>query len=41
MLKDYTRLVAEEIARARDVSLEEIAGATTATAEEFFRFERG
>jgi len=37
----YTRLVAEEIARARGVSLEEIAGATTATAEEFFRFERG
>ena len=37
----HTRLVAEEIARARRVSLEEIAGATTATAEEFFRFERG
>jgi TatD DNase family protein len=37
----HTRLVAEEIARARGVSLEEIAGATTATAEEFFRFERG
>src|SRR5437588_51789 len=37
----YTRLVAEEIARARGVSVEEIAGATTATAEEFFRFERG
>src|SRR5207245_309377 len=37
----HTRLVAEEIARARCVSLEEIAGATTATAEEFFRFERG
>ena len=37
----YTRLVAEEIALARGVSLEEIAGATTATAEEFFRFERG
>ncbi len=37
----HTRLVAEEIARARSVSLEEIAGATTATAEEFFRFERG
>jgi len=37
----YTRLVAEEIARARSISLEEIAGATTATAEEFFRFERG
>jgi len=37
----YTRLVAEEIAKARGLSLEEIAGATTATAEEFFRFERG
>ena len=37
----HTRLVAEEIARARGISLEEIAGATTATAEEFFRFERG
>jgi TatD DNase family protein len=37
----YTRLVAEEIAKARSLSLEEIAGATTATAEEFFRFERG
>jgi len=37
----HTRLVAEEIAKARSASLEEIAGATTATAEEFFRFERG
>lgn len=37
----YTRVVAEEIARARGVSLEEIAGATTATAQEFFRFDRG
>jgi TatD DNase family protein len=37
----YTRLVAEEIARARGVSLEEIAGATTATAQEFFRFGCG
>jgi TatD DNase family protein len=37
----YTRLVAEEISKARGISLEEIAGATTATAEEFFRFERG
>src|SRR3954465_10138158 len=37
----HTRLVAEEIARARGVSLEEIAGATTATAEQFFRFNRG
>src|SRR5438105_1062755 len=37
----YTRLVAEEIARARGISLEEIAGATTATAQQFFRFDRG
>jgi TatD DNase family protein len=36
----YTRLVAESIARARSISLEEIARATTATAEEFFRFNR-
>ena len=33
----YTRLVAESIARARGVSLEEVAHATTKTAEEFFR----
>ena len=37
----YTRLVAEEIAKARGIPLEEIAGATTATAQEFFRFDRG
>jgi TatD DNase family protein len=37
----FTRLVAEEIARARGITLEEIAGATTATAQEFFRFDRG
>lgn len=37
----YTLLVAKEIARARGISLEEIAGATTATAQEFFRFDRG
>src|SRR5262249_23418105 len=37
----YTRLLAEEIARPRRVPLEEIAGATTATAQEFFRFDRG
>jgi TatD DNase family protein len=36
----HTRLVAEEIARARGVLLEEIARATTATAEKFFRFNR-
>jgi TatD DNase family protein len=37
----YTRLVAEEIAKARGIRLEEIASATTATAGEFFRFNRG
>jgi TatD DNase family protein len=36
----HTRLVAESIASARGVSLEEIARATTTTAEEFFRFNR-
>ena len=36
----YTRLVAEEIARARRISIEEVAQSTTATAEEFFRFSR-
>jgi TatD DNase family protein len=36
----HTRLVAESIANARGISLEEIARATTATAEEFFRFDR-
>ena len=36
----HTRLVAEEIARARRIPLEELASATTATAEEFFRFNR-
>jgi TatD DNase family protein len=36
----HTRLVAEEIARARGVAVEEIARATTTTAEEFFRFNR-
>jgi TatD DNase family protein len=36
----YTRLVAESIARARDLPLEEIARATSATAEQFFRFNR-
>jgi TatD DNase family protein len=34
----HTRLVAESIAAARQIPLEEIAGATTATAEHFFRF---
>ena len=33
----HTRLVAESIAAARGVSLEEVARATTKTAEEFFR----
>jgi TatD DNase family protein len=36
----HTRLVAESIATARGISLEEIARATTETAEEFFRFDR-
>jgi TatD DNase family protein len=36
----HTRLVAESIAAARGVSLEDLARATTATAEEFFRFNR-
>ncbi|HEX8678401.1 MAG TPA: TatD family hydrolase, partial [Chthoniobacterales bacterium] len=36
----HTRLVAESIAEARGTSLEEVARATTATAEEFFRFNR-
>jgi TatD DNase family protein len=33
----HTRLVAESIAAARSVTLEELARATTQTAEEFFR----
>jgi len=36
----YTRLVAESIAAARGIPLEEVARATTATAEEFFPFNR-
>jgi TatD DNase family protein len=36
----HTRIVAEAIAEARGVSLEEIAEATTETAENFFRFNR-
>ena len=36
----HTRLVAESIAAARSLPLEEIARATTATAEQFFRFNR-
>ncbi|MEY2545119.1 MAG: TatD DNase family protein [Verrucomicrobiota bacterium] len=36
----HTRLVADEIAKARNLTLEEIASATTATAERFFRFNR-
>jgi len=36
----YTKLVAESIASARGISLDEIAEATTETAEKFFRFDR-
>jgi TatD DNase family protein len=36
----HTRIVAETIAAARGVSLEEIAEATTETAEKFFKFNR-
>lgn len=36
----YTRLVAESIADARGITLEEIAEATTETAEKFFRLKR-
>jgi len=36
----HTRIVAETIAAAREVPLEEIADATTETAEKFFRFNR-
>jgi TatD DNase family protein len=36
----HTRLIAESIAAARGVSLEDIARATTETAEEFFRLGR-
>jgi TatD DNase family protein len=34
----HTRLVAESIAAARDLRVEEVAAATTETAEKFFRF---
>ena len=36
----HTRIVAETIAAARGMSLQEIAEATTETAEKFFRFKR-
>src|SRR2546423_2961985 len=36
----HTRIVAETIAVARGISLEEVAEATTETAEKFFRFDR-
>jgi TatD DNase family protein len=36
----HTRIVAETIAAARGISLDEIAEATTETAEKFFRFDR-
>jgi TatD DNase family protein len=36
----HTRIVAETIAAARGISLEEVAEATTETAKEFFQFNR-
>ncbi len=36
----HTRIVAETIAAAREISLEEVAEATTETAEKFFQFDR-
>ncbi len=36
----HTRLVAEQIPEERGISLEEVAAATTRTAESFFRFRR-
>ena len=36
----HTRIVAETIAAARGISLDEVADATTETAEKFFRFDR-
>lgn len=37
----HARIIAEAIAAARGVSLEEISQATTETADQFFRFNRG
>ena len=34
----HTRLVAEKVAEVRGMTLEEVAAATNATAEKFFRF---
>ena len=36
----YTRIVAETIAAAREITLKEVADATTETAEGFFQFNR-
>jgi TatD DNase family protein len=36
----HTRRVASQIAQLRGLTVEEIAGRTTATAREFFRFKR-
>ena len=36
----HTRIVAETIANARGISIDELAAATTETAEKFFRFQR-
>ena len=37
----HTHIIAKAIASARDISLNEIAEATTETAQQFFRFNRG
>ncbi|PYK87558.1 MAG: TatD family deoxyribonuclease, partial [Verrucomicrobia bacterium] len=36
----HTRIVAETIAAARGISLDDVAAMTTQTAQEFFRFNR-
>jgi TatD DNase family protein len=36
----YSRIVAETVAAARDIPLQEVAEATTETAERFFQFNR-
>jgi TatD DNase family protein len=36
----HTRIVAEQVALARGITLEEVAAASSQTAETFFRFQR-